>query len=173
MARPATINHEMVEAALKITQQAKTVRQLRKGLSIVLPGALGASNAKTAKVLGVGSATVVRLQREIREEVAGTARQKGKWGGRRRQLLAIEEEKQFLEPWTKEAEAGGVLVVPPIHEALEKRLGRTVTASTVYRMLARHGWRKVTPDTCHPKRDEQAQQDFKKNSSRYWIKLPR
>ena len=53
-------------------------------------------------------------------------------------------------------------MVPPIHEALEKRLGRSVPASTVYRMLARHGWRKVTPATCYPKRDEQAQQKFKK-----------
>ena len=172
MARPATINDDMVEAARKIIQQAETARQLRKGLSIVLPGALGASNA-TAKVLGIGSATVVRMQKEIRDQVAGKGLPKGKWGGRRRQLLTVAEEKQFLEPWTKEAEAGGVLVVPPIHEALEKRLGRTVTASTVYRMLARHGWRKVTPDTCHPKRDEQAQKDFKKNSTRYWIKLPR
>lgn len=173
MARPATINDEMVEAARKIIQQAETARQLRKGLSIVLPGALEASNATTAKVLGIGSATVVRMQKEIRDQVAGKGLPKGKWGGRRRQLLTIEEEKQFLEPWTKEAEAGGVLVVPPIHEALEKRLGRTVTASTVYRMLARHGWRKVSPDTCHPKRDEQAQQEFKKNSTRYWTKLPR
>jgi transposase len=172
MARPATIEDEMVEAARKIVQQAQTARQLRRGLSIVLPSALGASNATTAKVLGIGSATVVRMQREIRDQVAGSPHQKGKWGGRRRQLLTIEEEEQFLEPWTKEAESGGVLVVPPIHEALEKRLGRTMPASTVYRMLARHGWRKVTPDTCHPNRDKQAQQDFKKNSTRYWIKLP-
>jgi transposase len=172
MARPATINDEMVEAARNIIQEAETGRQLRKGLSIVLPGALGATNATTAKVLGIGSATVVRMQKEIRDQVAGKGLPKGKWGGRRRQLLSVEEEKQFLEQWTKKAEAWGVLVVPPIHEALEKRLGRRVPASTVYRMLARHGWRKVTPDTCHPKRDEQAQHDFKKNSTRYWIKLP-
>ena len=173
MARPATINNEMVEAAQQIVQQAKSARQLRKGLSIVLPSSFGVSNATTAKALGIGSATVVRMQKEIRDQVAGNPVQKGKWGGRRRQLLTIEEEKQFLEPWTQKAEAGGVLVVPPIHEALEKLLDRTVCASTIYRMLARHGWRKVTPDTCHPKRDEQAQQDFKKNSTRSWIKLPR
>jgi transposase len=173
MARPATINNEMVEAARKIVQQAQTVRELRTGLSIVLPSALGASNATTAQVLGIGSATVVRMQREIRDQVAGNPIQKGKWGGRRRQLLTIEEEKEFLAPWTQKAETGGVLVVPPIHEALERRLGRKVPASTVYRMLARHGWRKVTPDTCHPKRDEQAQEDFKKNSTRHWAKLPR
>jgi transposase len=163
----------MVEAAQEIINQAKTVRQLRKGLSITIPSELGSTNAVTAKVLGIGSATVVRLQKEIRDQVAGKTPKKGKWGGRRRQLLTIEQEAQFLEPWIEKAEAGGVLVVPPIHQALEQRLGRTVSASTVYRMLARHGWRKVTPDTCHPKRDAQAQEDFKKNSTRRWVKLPR
>jgi hypothetical protein len=78
MARPATINNEMVEAARKIVQQAQTVRELRTGLSIVLPSALGASNATTAQVLGIGSATVVRMQREIRDQVAGNPIQKGK-----------------------------------------------------------------------------------------------
>jgi len=173
MARPANISDEMVEAAQQVVQGAKTAKQLRAGLSIVLPSTLGVSNATTAQVLGIGPATVVRMQRKIRDQVAGKLSLKRKWGGRRRQLLSIEEERQFLEPWEKAAEAGGVLVVPPIHTALEKLLGRKLPASTVYRMLARHGWRKVAPDTCHPKRDEQAQADFKKNSSKYWVKLPR
>jgi hypothetical protein len=30
-------------------------------------------------------------------------------------------------------------------------------------MLARNGWRKVTPDTRHPKADPAAQDEFKKN----------
>ena len=171
MARPTTINQEMVTAAQKIVQSAQTARQLRTGLSIVLPGSLGVSNATAAQILGIGSATVVRMQKKIRDQVANNPAHKGTWGGRRRQLLSVEEEKQFLEPWIEKAEVGGVLVVPPIHEALEKRLGRTVSASTVYRILARHGWRKVTPDTCHPKRDAQAQEEFKKNSTKRWVKL--
>ena len=71
----------------------------------------------------------------------------------------------------EKAERGGVLVVPPIHAAYEERIGSSVAASTVYRMLARHGWRKVTPDTCHPKRDVQAQEAFKKNSMKHWRNL--
>lgn len=173
MGRPATISEKMTEAAKQIVHQAKTARQLRTGLSVAIPKTLGVSNAKTAEVLGIGLATVVRNQKKIRDQVAGKADDKGKWGGRRRQLLSVEQEAQFLKPWIEKAEAGGVLVVPPIHDAFEKRLGKTVPASTVYRMLARHGWRKVSPDTCHPKRDAEAQERFKKNSTRRWIKLPR
>ena len=37
-----------------------------------------------------------------------------------------------------------------------------VKASVVYRLLARHGWRKVAPDTRHPKSSPAAQQEWKK-----------
>ncbi|MEK7675971.1 MAG: winged helix-turn-helix domain-containing protein [Verrucomicrobiota bacterium] len=34
----------------------------------------------------------------------------------------------------------------------------------MYRFLARQGWRKVAPDTRHPKSDPQVQEDWKKTS---------
>ena len=40
---------------------------------------------------------------------------------------------------------------------------------TVYRMLARHGWRKAAPDTKHPNSDPVAQEAWKKNSVRGWL----
>jgi len=86
-------------------------------------------------------------------------------------LLTFEEEKAFLEPWVSKAETGGVLVVPPIHAALEERLARKIPPSTVYRLLARHGWRKVEPDTCHPNRDVKAQETFIKTSPKRWRKV--
>jgi transposase len=171
MARPAKITDEMVNISQQIVKEADTARQLRTGLSILIPKVCAVPNTDTAKVLGVGTATVVRMQKQIRDQVAGKPVSKGTWGGRRRQHLTFEQEAEFLEPWIEKAEKGGVLVVPPIHAALKGRLGRPVAASTVYRMLARHGWRKVEPDTCHPKRDAEAQEDFKKNSLKRWRKL--
>jgi hypothetical protein len=44
----------------------------------------------------------------------------------------------------------------------EQALGRKVPKSTVYRMLARHGWRKVVPRPRHPKFDAVVQTAFKK-----------
>jgi len=171
MARPAKITDEMVNMSQQIVKEADTARQLRTGLSILIPKVCGASNTDTAKVLGVGTATVVRMQKQIRDQVAGKPVVKESWGGRRRQHLTFQQETEFLEPWIEKAEKGGVLVVPPIHAALKERLGRSVAASTVYRMLARHGWRKVEPDTCHPKCDAEAQEEFKKNSPKRWRNL--
>jgi len=106
-------------------------------------------------------ATVVRNHRNISNQAESKVIDKGRWGGRRRQNLSIQEEAQFLAEGIEKAKEDGVLVVPPIHAALEKRLGKAIAASTVYRMLARHGWHKVEPDTCHPKCDVEAQQEFK------------
>ena len=45
---------------------------------------------------------------------------------------------------------------------LGERLGPPVAASVVWRLLARHGWRKVAPNRRHPKSDLAAQQAWKK-----------
>jgi transposase len=106
------------------------------------------------------------MHEELRRSAAGVVEPRGEWGGRRNELLTEAEEDEFLQQWEDRAGQGGVLTVGPIHEALERRVGRTVAPSTVYRMLARHGWRRVQPDKAHPKRDPEAQEAFKKGASR-------
>jgi transposase len=88
-----------------------------------------------------------------------------KRGGRRRQLMTIEEEKIFLSSFEKKACEGSMLVVAEIHEALEKHLGRKVHKSTIYRLLQRHKWRKIEPRPKHPKQDIQKVDSFKKKAS--------
>jgi len=55
------------------------------------------------------------------------------------------QERKFLQPWLEQAVAGAMVVVSPIRAALSQKLERPVKASVVYRLLARHGWRKVAP----------------------------
>jgi transposase len=172
MSRIAKFKEQDIEMARLYAKGAETARDLRLGLSVLIPGVCGVSNTDTCNVLGISKASVVRMQKEIRDQVAGKSKPKASWGGRRRGHLSLEQEREFLDPWIKTAERGGVLVVPPIHAAYEERIGRKVAASTIYRMLARHGWRKIAPDSCHPKRDVHAQEEFKKNSTKRWFKLP-
>jgi hypothetical protein len=40
-------------------------------------------------------------------------------------------------------------------------------------MLARHGWRKVAPDTRHPKSAPLVQEEWKKNSPKHWLGISR
>ena len=54
------------------------------------------------------------------------------------------------------------VVVAPLQEKVAERLGKPVAQSTIYRMLARNGWRKLTPDTAHPQGNPSAREDWKK-----------
>lgn len=168
MARPRRINPDLVAQARQVVQQTQDLTAYRQAMAVLLPAELSASLEQTAQVLGVGRATVHRLEVQFRHQRhhAGPARKT--WGGRRRALLSPQAEVDFLKPWAAQAQTGGVLVVSPLRAALAQQLGRPVAASIVYRFLARHGWRKVAPDTRHPKADPQVQEDWKKNGRKCW-----
>lgn len=168
MARPRRTDQDLVTSARQVAQQTQDIRELRQALAVLLPAEFNASLEQTASVLGVGRATVPRLQAGFRRRGDGGGLSRRSWGGRRRTLMSEEEEREFLRPWAEQALAGGVLVLSPIRAALSQRLGRKVATSVVYRFLARHGWRKVAPDTRHPKSNPQVQEDWKKNSRRIW-----
>ena len=142
--------------------QATDADSLRCAQAVLLPAMLGATLEQTAMVLGVGRASVLRLQGRLRGLCAEPNAARPGWGGRRRASLTPQEESDFLARWQDESSAGSVLVASPLRAALAQKLGHLVAASVVYRMLARHGWRKVAPDTRHPKSDPPVQEEWKK-----------
>ena len=168
MARPRRLDPLVVQRAQLTATTSTSVESLRQCQAVLLPALFGATLEQTAAVLGVGRATVARLQTAFRKQgPAGSTRPRN-WGGRRQSLLTPEEEVTFLKPWLESAAAGHLVVVSPMRAALAQRLGKPVKASVVYRLLARHGWRKVAPDTRHPKGRPEVQADWKKNSLKRW-----
>ena len=170
MSRPRRIDKKAVARARKAVAQARSLDELRAAQAVLLPAVMDTTLTETAALLGVGRATVARMQASFRQ-LGKSAAMEGKeknWGGRRNALLTMAEEEEFLFPWLEQAKAGGMLVVSPMRAALAQKLGKPVKASVVYRLLARHGWRKVAPDTRHPKSDPQAQAEWKKNFPRRW-----
>ena len=135
---------------------------------MLLPAFAGTTLEQTASLLGVGRASVHRLQQQFRRTLQTPSLPRKQWGGRRRALLSWEEEEAFLAPWVEQARQAGVLVVSPLRAALAEKLGRKIAPSVVYRLLERQGWRKVAPDTRHPKSDPAAQAEWKKNSPKRW-----
>jgi len=169
MSRPRRIDPALVAKARAVVVETADVKQLRAAQAILLPALAHTTLEQTAALLGVGRASVARLQQRFREglqPIPSTRR----WGGRRRAMMTMEEEKAFLAPWAEQARGAGVLVVSPLRAALAEKLGRKkVAASVVYRLLARHGWRKVAPDTRHPKSDPAVQAEWKKNFRKRWL----
>ena len=170
MARPRRIDKKAVARARKAVAQATSLEELRAAQAVLLPAVMDTTLTETAALIGVGRATVARLQASFRQLGKGAAMENKRknWGGRRNALLTVAEEQEFLVPWLEQARKGGLLVVSPLRAALAQKLGKPVKASVMYRLLARHGWRKVAPDTRHPKSDPQAQAEWKKNFPKRW-----
>ena len=168
MSRPRKNDEYLVEEAQRTMQRSQNAKEMREALAVLLPIRASLTLEQTADILGVGRATVHRLQTRFRLRQKADENTAKPWGGRRKSLLTHEEEREFLEPWVQRAAAGGLLVVSPIRAALAQRLGKPVAASVVYRLLARHGWRKVSPDTRHPKSDLTIQEEWKKNFRKTW-----
>jgi transposase len=123
----------------------------------------GQSPTPIASGLGWRPGSVRRVQaRYLAEgEVALVGQPRG---GRRRQYFTLDEERALLEPFLTRAQPGGVVLAAQVQQAYEAALARRVAKSTIYRLLARHGWRKVVPRPQHPGRDPAAQATFKGGS---------
>src|SRR5712692_4048997 len=118
-----------------------------------------------ARHCGVSKATVHQVISTYNRLGVVAVETPGK-GGRRHQYLRREEEEQFLAPFFARAEAGEIATVRQIWQAFETRVGEKVDDSTIYRLLDRHGWRKLMPRPRHPKADPQAQAQVKKTVKR-------
>jgi transposase len=83
-------------------------------------------------------------------------------GGRRNHYLSKDAEAAFLAPFIERAAQGEIVTAKLIHLAFEQHVGHSVDASTIYRLLQRHHWRKLMPRAYHPQSDPLAQEEFKK-----------
>ncbi|EFH79759.1 winged helix-turn-helix domain-containing protein [Ktedonobacter racemifer] len=114
-----------------------------------------------ARHCGVSKATVhqvISTYNRLGIEAVETA---GK-GGRRHEYLSMQDEKQFLAPFFARAEVGEIATATEVQCAFEALIGREVEESTIYRLLHRHGWRKLMPRSKHPQASKEAQELFKK-----------
>lgn len=151
MARKPNIPDDLAHMAEDAARVAEKAHELRKAQSILLPALFSLDLVATGVAIGRSKASVCRLQAEFRGECAGAPGAPRKRGGRRRQNMAIEQEAQFLEPFFRKAREGEPLVVRTIRKAYEAAVGKRVPASTIYRLLARHGW---SPPGTNPPMDK-------------------
>jgi len=110
---------------------------------------------------GVSATTVHRVISTYNRQGPASMETPGK-GGRQHQHLTLPEEKEFLAPFFAQAESGEIATVGQIQRAYEAKVGHEVDESTIYRLLHRHGWRKLMPRPRHPQADPQEQEQFKK-----------
>lgn len=66
--------------------------------------------------------------------------------------LSEEEENKLLADFTKQSESGQLIDLNELKSAYIKKVGHSIGGSQIYRVLKRHGWRKVMPRSKHPKK---------------------
>ena len=132
MSRPASGDAEVLMSARKAIATARTVEQLRQAQAVVLPLDHGLSLADTARVIGVSPGWACQLRRRFMQGRIAGSRDAPMAGGRKRQNMTEQEEREFLAPFFAQAATGGVLVVGQIKAALvpgrgalRAHLGRT------------------------------------------------
>ena len=145
----------------RLLGQTKNVAQYKRIQSVWLRASLDMPIDQISKATGLAVNTIRGIHsiylRKGESALSGPGR-----GGWRYQNLTVSKEKELLNDFLSDAEAGGIIEVDTIKAAYEEKLGHTVPKSTLYRMLARHGWRKLAPRPHHPKRDLPRQEVFKK-----------
>jgi transposase len=146
-------------------KQAGSHTEYQRIQCVLIRATLGSSAAQIAQLLGWSTATVHVMHSRWGKEGDAVFDVRAR-GGRRHQHLSPEQEQQLLAPFVERADAGGMLTVQEIQQAYERQVGTTVAPSTVYRLLDRHGWRKVVPRPRHPKADVAAQAAFKRTAPR-------
>jgi transposase len=163
MSRPAS-GANQIEHAQASLRSAKSADQLRIAQAVLLPLELGLTLVQTAKAIGRSVGATCKMRVNFCAVKAGKRQAaRPKTALRNRAADTLEREAQVLDKVLTNAMDGGVITIPRLTPQIEKELGHTIALSGLYRMLHRHNWRKLAPDTQHPKGDPEARAVWKKN----------
>ena len=137
-------------AEIKAAQRGNRDKQIENRLKVLALRYEGKSLKEIAAATGFHHAHISNLLRKYFEEGLSSVSEKHYRGNRRN--MSIEEEAAFLEQYRQPGEEGHILDVREIEAAYEEKVGHSIGSSQIYRVLRRHGWRKVMPRSKHPKK---------------------
>ena len=137
---------EAIRAARKKNKNKRAEQRL-KALEL---RASGKSRKEVSQTTGFCPEYVSQLVKKYRakglEAISGNH-----YGGNHRNM-SVEEEEAILAPYKADAEKGKMVEIREIAEAYQAAVEHSVSGGQIYRVLKRHGWRKVMPRSQHPKK---------------------
>jgi transposase len=173
MAKAYKISEEQV-AEIKAARKAVKDKRIDKRLHAIELRGKELSNEEIASKLDTSPKVVSRwVSAYCREGIQ--ALMGGKYVGNRRNM-SLAEEAAFLLPFKEQARQGRLVEVGAIKAAYEEKVGHTIGGSQIYRVLHRHGWRKIMPRSKHPNKasDEaiDASKKLKRNTKSWCLNIP-
>jgi hypothetical protein len=135
---------DKISTIQKAMEQSKTKDEFKKILCVWLKEALSLTSTQIAIALGQTPTAVRKTQSRFMKEGIETLLSKQK-GGRKRENISFNREKQILAKFQRLAQRGSALNIRHIQMAYELSVGKAVARSTIYRLIARHGLRRYLP----------------------------
>ena len=158
--------------AYKITEEiSNEIRMIRKKiknksedirLHVVELRGLGKKNKEIAEILEIHEKVVSKWISIFSNQGTQGLMNKPKGGNHRN--MTFEQEEEFLKQFEERTKKGELLSTNEIKEAYIESVGHSIGHEQIYRVLKRHGYRKIMPRSRHPKKasDEEIEQSKKK-----------
>ena len=128
-------------------KKIKDVKAYKRLQALYLRG-LGKSNKEIAELTGFHIQSITDLVRKYMEHGLEAILTDRRTSNNRH--MGFDEESAFLEQFVDLADAGQIITVEKILQKFHETTGKECDSSTIYRLLKRHGWRKVKPRPQHP-----------------------
>lgn len=163
---------EQQQLEILAARQKNKCKNVDRRLKVLLLHAQGLSRADISEKTDYKPDTVSKLVSKFSKSGLAAIVDNHYKGNHRN--LTFEQEAALLEPFKKAAEQGKIISVADIKKAYDEAIGRSTNKDKgrIYRVLARHGWRKVMPRSKHPNKasDEaiEASKKLKLTSEAQW-----
>jgi transposase len=160
-----TAQREEVKKALKAEKKVALSRKLQ----VLDLRVRGYKNSEIARITGYSKSRVSAIACIYAKQGIGYFLQENRKSGNRRNM-SHEEEIRLLAQYEEKAKAGQIVVTSQIKKAYEEKVGHRIGGQQIYRVLARHGWRKVMPRSKHPKKASEEVIEASKKLTYVWEK---
>ncbi len=140
--RPQTPIDDNAKSSLyRLLKETNTKNDFRRVQCVWMRAEFGFNSSVTAKIVGLSPGSVRRIWSSYLKNGEASLLGCGR-GGRRRSHMSSQEEEYFLRPFFKRMSYESVSI-SDIQTSYENTIGKRVPKSTIYRLLARHGWKKT------------------------------
>ena len=168
MARKYSDLNIAAEKVKQLMDNSRNKEEFRRYQALYLRIAKQMPASDIADITGFSLSHIYKIHSQCcREGIASLS--SGNKGGRYRSYLSLEEEAAMLREIENKAAKGGIVEISKVRKLFEEKAGKQVALYTAYRLLHRHGWRKVAPRPYHPKQKADAIETFKK-TGHLWSK---
>jgi transposase len=128
----------------------------------------GKTNKEIAEATGYHPQRITQLVTEVLNNGLDSILQDGRTSNNYR--MTFSQEAEFLKQFEEMSERGQLVTVAPILKKYEEVTGKKSNTTSIYRLLKRHGWRKLKPRPRNPKAASSEEQSRQKKLKLSWQK---